>query len=241
MASIAESSARGRKLLESGQWKYVTPEAQPTLPPPAAYPPAPNQYLRAPLPPDMWQQPDAQRQFHIAAIPQIRLSPLPDNTNPVSGAQAASQAIAVVSGITNTPSAGLAGATSVSFTTGTLSVNTSQTGTVNIAKTFALLNVQVSSASRMRLYSTAASRDTAPEPTRPISVAVTPGLANGIICDFNLTGLPGVPLNFPCSPVVTGANQDAAQSSTIYYSVTNLGGSPAAITGTLIFVQLEAA
>ena len=113
MGQLAESSARVQKLLESGQWKYVTETpAPPAIPAPTnAYPAAPNQYLRSPLPPDMWQDPDAQRQFHSAAIPQYRLAPLPANTSPVAGAQAASQAIQIVQ---STPASSTsAGVTSV--------------------------------------------------------------------------------------------------------------------------------
>ena len=114
MGHLAESSARGQKLLESGQWKYVTePTAPPAIPAPTnAYPAAPNQYLRAPLPADQWQDPDAQRQFHAPAIPQTRISPLPANTSPVAGAQAASQAIQLIQ---STPAAA-SGVTSVGLT-----------------------------------------------------------------------------------------------------------------------------
>ena len=112
MPSIAESQAAGQEKLASGQWKYVTETpAPPAIPAPTnAYPAAPNQYLRAPLPADQWQDPDAQRQFHAPAIPQTRISPLPANTNPVAGAQAASQALAIAS------SGGSGGVTSVALT-----------------------------------------------------------------------------------------------------------------------------
>jgi hypothetical protein len=98
MGTIAESRAAAAEKLASGQWKYV----EPVVPPPAvpapvtAYPAAPNQYLRAPLPADMWEQPDGQRQFHSAAIPQTRISPLPDTANPVVGALAASIASTLI-------------------------------------------------------------------------------------------------------------------------------------------------
>ncbi len=117
MPSISESRSVGLQKLTSGDWAYVPADkaAPPAIPAPnTAYPAAPNQYLRSPLPPDMWQDPDAQRQFHSAAIPQYRLAPLPANTNPVAGAQAASQAIQIVQ---NTPATSTAsGVTSVGLT-----------------------------------------------------------------------------------------------------------------------------
>jgi hypothetical protein len=114
MPSIAESRAVAQEKLASGQWKYVEPVAPPpAIPAPiTAYPAAPNQYLRAPLPADMWEQPDGQRQFHAAAIPQTRISPLPDTANPVAGALAASAALQVVQ---NTPPA-TGGVASVALT-----------------------------------------------------------------------------------------------------------------------------
>jgi len=114
MGTISQSRELGMTKLESGEWAYVPkPAALPTLPPPPTYPAAPNQYLRGPLPADMWQDPDAQRQFHAAAIPQTRLSPLPANADPISGAQAASQAIQIIQ---STPAKSSSGVTSVGLT-----------------------------------------------------------------------------------------------------------------------------
>lgn len=98
MPSISESRAVAEKKLADGKWAYTNLAPPPAvLPPTSAYPAAPNQYLRGPLPPDMWEQPDAQRQFHAPAIPQVRVAPLPDNTNAVVGASGQSQAIPVSS------------------------------------------------------------------------------------------------------------------------------------------------
>src|SRR6267154_758749 len=115
MPSISQSRELGMSKLESGEWAYVPkPAAPPAIPAPStAYPAAPNQYLRSPLPPDMWQDPDAQRQFHIAAIPQTRIAPLPAGSDPTVGAQAASQAIQIVN---TTPAKSSGGVTNVGLT-----------------------------------------------------------------------------------------------------------------------------
>lgn len=115
--------------LETGEWAYVPkPAAPPAIPAPStAYPAAPNQYLRAPLPASMWEQPDGQRQFHASAIPQTRIAPLPANSDPIIGAQAASQAIQVVASTPATPSTTAADVDIVS------AVNSILTGSLDVS------------------------------------------------------------------------------------------------------------
>lgn len=97
MPSIAQNNAAAKALKESGKLTPVAENSAPT--PPAAplipdFPAQPAKYLNSPLPANMWQSPDQQRQFQNGAIPQTRISPLPPNTNPAIGAASASQAIA---------------------------------------------------------------------------------------------------------------------------------------------------
>ena len=63
------------------------------IPPIPTYPAAPNANLRTPLPAISVQQPDIQRQWQTGATPQQRISPPSWTSNPVVGAQAASQTI----------------------------------------------------------------------------------------------------------------------------------------------------
>jgi len=69
----------------------------------ATYPQAPNPYMRTPLPASYSQQPDQQRQWqNQGSIPQVRIPPTSLTSNPIAGAQAASQSIVVQESVTNT-------------------------------------------------------------------------------------------------------------------------------------------
>jgi hypothetical protein len=176
-------------------------------------------------------------------IPKYSLMPLGNQANPFTNAAAASTITTIINNIPvvpPTPSGGLEARATASISSGVLANLASITGTVTMAKTFSIIFIVVNVASRIQLYSTAAGRDTAPEPTRPISVPPTPGLADQIIGDWNLTGLTGVPLTFPCQPPVLGANQDTTESTTIYWRITNLSGSSTTVTADITYLQLEA-
>lgn len=177
-------------------------------------------------------------------IPKTALMPFGNQANPSANAAATSTAKIVAQQVVAAnpvpASSGLpTSLSSVSISSGSIANNATFTGTVAMAKAFMLFFVTTNIAARIQLYSTAAGRDTAPEPTRPVSVPPTPGLSNSIICDIVLTGLPGVPFNFPCDPLIPGGNQDASQGSTIYFRLTNLSGSTGTINVTLKFLQQE--
>jgi hypothetical protein len=60
----------------------VAPAAPAAAPPGIQdYPPSPNPFLRSPLPPTQFLQPDALRQFYQKGNPQYRLLPLPPNAS----------------------------------------------------------------------------------------------------------------------------------------------------------------
>jgi hypothetical protein len=178
-------------------------------------------------------------------IPKTALMPLGNQANPFTNAAASSTATTITNTIINNlpappASGGLSARATAAISSGSIANNATATGSVSMAKTFSIIFVTVNHACRVQLYSTAAGRDTVPEPTRPISVPPTPGLADQIIADWNLTGLTGVPLTFPCQPPVLGANQDGSESTTIYWRVTNLSGSTTTITASITYLQLEA-
>lgn len=101
MPTIAENKATYEKALAEGTVTRAPMPTQPSAyPPPPTYPAAINQNFVAPLPANMWQSPDQQRQWQSGAVPQIRVIPRPAAANPTVGAAAASQAISVVA---NTP------------------------------------------------------------------------------------------------------------------------------------------
>lgn len=219
-------------------WKSVDAaiQAKPQLPNPETQV---SPYLRAPLPLPLQYSGDTIKQYNRPGLSSFRISPLPPSGIPTINS-AAKSVIQTQTTTTVVSSGGLPSAlTTVSITSGSIANNATFTGTVSMAKTFALVNVLTNIASRIQLYSTAAGRDTIPEPTRPTSVPPTPGLANSIILDLVLTGLPGVPLNFPCDPVILAANQDATQSTTIYFRLTNQSGSTGTVNVTLSFLQME--
>lgn len=130
--------------------------------------------------------------------------------------------------------------TTTAINTGSLGNNVAVTGSVSLAPSIAVIRVNTNFAARIQLYTTAASRDTAPEPSRPISIPPTPGLANGIIFDLLLNGLTGVPLNFPCSPTIAGSNQDVVTTNTFYWRITNLSGATQTFNVILTYLPTEA-
>jgi hypothetical protein len=198
-------------------------------------------FLRAPLPLPLQYSGDTVKQYNRPGLSSFRISPIGLSGNPSVNAAAKSVIQSTSTTTTTVTSGGLPSSlTQVSISSGSIANNAAATGSIAMAKTFALVFVLTNIASRIQLYSTAAGRDTSPEPTRPVSVPPTPGLANHIICDYVLTGLPGVPFNFPCDPPVLGANQDSTtQSTSIYWRLTNLSGSTGTVNVTLTFLQME--
>lgn len=76
-----------------------SPAARPAFVPQPPYPPAPNPFMRSPLPVGFAMQPDALRYFYKPGGidgPQYRILPQPPNATPAIGASASSQAITVV-------------------------------------------------------------------------------------------------------------------------------------------------
>src|SRR5258708_27171427 len=74
------------------------PVGAPALP---AYPPAPNPYLRTPLPADQQLQPDVLRQFYNKGVPQTRIGPLPTTAKASINSSAQGIARTVVRQIVN--------------------------------------------------------------------------------------------------------------------------------------------
>lgn len=133
----------------------------------------------------------------------------------------------------NNPGTGTPLGTSANFTTGTLAPGARQTGTVALGKTFVMVSIQVSAPARVELYSTSAAQ--AADVNRPNTMQPALGTAHGVICDFYLTAAQ----TFLCSPSVLGCNGDVSQDTNIYYAVTNIGSTSAAITVTFIYVTIE--
>lgn len=130
---------------------------------------------------------------------------------------------------------GPASRTTVDFTTGSLADGAAEVGTVPIAKSFLIIQVEVSAAARVELYSSTAARDA--DAGRAIGVNPPVGTPHGVIGDWYLDGSESAPLLFVASPEVMGAN--STNDLDIAYRVTNKSGGSAAITVTLTVVPEE--
>src|SRR5208282_5270024 len=123
------------------------------------------------------------------------------------------------------------------WTTASLANNAVETSnTFPIAKSFIATKVAVSAYARVRLYSTLATATA--DASRAFTTLVAIGTQNELIMDVQLDSAYGS-LSFILSPAVTGSNMEGSPSSNISYNITNLSGSPAAITVTITALSLE--
>ena len=120
------------------------------------------------------------------------------------------------------------------FTTSTLANGATQTGTIVMAKTFALLNVRVSQAARLRLYINAAARTA--DAGRGNQTPPVPGTQSGILADLYLDT--SDKFTWQMTPAALGYNWDASQNTNIYYSVTNLGNT-GTVQVTMTYIPME--
>jgi hypothetical protein len=106
MASISKNRQTAQDMINAGK---LVPAPNPIADKPptpvsqiATNPLSPNPYLRTPLPASYSQQPDQQRQWqNNGSIPQVRIPPTSLTSNPIVGAQAASQSIVIQETATN--------------------------------------------------------------------------------------------------------------------------------------------
>jgi hypothetical protein len=104
MPSIETSVKAGKEARENGSIKPL-PAPDTLKPVPVAdWPPGPNSYSRGPLPSTYVDRADTQRHFQTGAVPQARIPPISATSNPVVGAQSASQAIQVNQTVTSSTS-----------------------------------------------------------------------------------------------------------------------------------------
>lgn len=148
---------------------------------------------------------------------------------------------------TNTTSSGggsSPGRSTVNISGGSLNSvapNARVTGSLTMAKSFLLQKVVATFPTRVRLYCTAASRDTTSpvnEPPRPVYVPPAPGTQHGVITDLYLDTSDKY-TGWKLSPPAEGCNLDSPTTSTIYYSVTNLDTVTRNLSVTFTFVQEE--
>ena len=120
----------------------------------------------------------------------------------------------------------------VTGTTGSLAQNEIGNITITGHKSYLLLNVALSAAGWIRLYTDSASRTN--DASRSVGEDPAPG--SGVIAEVVTTASS---LTQKISPFVPGGNMDATPSTNIYVAIQNLSSSTQTITATLTILKLE--
>ena len=120
----------------------------------------------------------------------------------------------------------------VTGTTGSLAQNAIGNITITGHKSYLLMNVALSAAGWIRLYTDSASRTN--DASRSVGEDPAPG--SGVIAEVVTTASS---LTQKVSPFVTGGNMDATPSTNIYVAIQNLSSSTQTITATLTILKLE--
>lgn len=131
------------------------------------------------------------------------------------------------------PAGPLVSRTTASVTTASLANSASWTGSITLATSYRLLKLQTSAAARVRLYGTAAGRDS------DLTRAVGDDPPDSVGCMFDFV-TEAAALTSGLSPLADGTSLEATPSSSIPISVVNLSGTTQTITVTLTWVQTEA-
>ena len=139
-------------------------------------------------------------------------------------------------GSTGSTGAGVVPRNTFSKTTASLANNAVETGSMTLVKSFLVLEVAVSAYARVSLYATLAAATA--DASRPFTTPPTAGAQTELILDVQLDSTYGS-TSLVMSPIAPGANMDVSPADTIYYNITNLSGSSAAITVTLTALPLE--
>ena len=120
----------------------------------------------------------------------------------------------------------------VTGTTGSLAQNAIGNITITGHKSYLLMNVALSAAGWIRLYTDSASRTN--DASRSVGEDPLPG--SGVIAEVVTTASS---LTQKISPFVPGGNMDATPSTNIYVAIQNLSSTTQTITATLTILKLE--
>ena len=189
-------------------------------------------YARCPLPPSN-NSADSLRQWGQGTdVPVFRTSAPPPNSSLGGGSTTVNASSSSSSSSGGTTPTTLPSSQNASITTPTLAPGQTWTGTLQMAKSFIVIQVTGSAFCRVELYGTKIAQ------TLDLSRPVTQGPSNttrGLILDVAL-------LTAKTWQVLdcVGSNDDATQrSATIYITITNLSTGAGAITASLLFVPEE--
>lgn len=209
-------------------------------------------YTRCPIPPIGLGSVDNLRQYYNRGlVPLYRAQVI--NTTPLGGQTTVNTIVQTSSGSSsNSSSSGSSSSSSgssgtqpsatpagrvftASATTATLNLNQSYSGTVTLAKSYAILTVAVTNPARIRVYTSqsAANNDSG----RPATTPVVLGNQTGLVGEWLLQD----PSEFvwSCSPAAIGYNADQPASPTAFIVITNPLSSSNNIQVSFTYVSLE--
>lgn len=187
-------------------------------------------YARCPLPPSN-NSADSLRQWAQGSdVPMFRTSAPLTNANGGSGGTTIINQTGSSSSGGTTP-ATLPSSQNASVTTPVLAPGQIWTGTLQMSKSFVLIQVTGSAFCRIELYGTKIAQTL--DLSRPVTQG-PPNTTSGLILDVALLTAKTWQI-LDC----VGSNDDNTRSSTIYITVTNLSTGSGAITASLLFVPEE--
>ena len=188
-------------------------------------------YARCPLPPSN-NSADSLRQWGQGSeVPVFRTSAPPANSNGGGGTTIVNATSSSSSSGGTTPST-LPSSQNASVTTPVLAPGQTWTGTLQMSKSFIVVQVTTSAFARVELYGSKIAQTL--DLSRPVTQAPK-NTTSGLILDVAL-------LTAKTWQVLdcVGSNDDATQrSATIYITITNLSTGAGAITASLLFVPEE--
>jgi hypothetical protein len=176
--------------------------------------------------------PDSVRQFESNS-PKIRIWPRPQQTGGASTVKTSGSPFGTAASSSSSASVTLAAKTAV-FTTGVLPTGVVYQTTLQLSKSFQLLNVNANGPCEVRIYGTQQAQifDT----PRPTGNPVAPEITQNIISCVTLSDSP---FAWPWQDRI-GANQDNPQTVAIYVTVFNVvPTSSAPVTVSISFLPLE--
>lgn len=187
-------------------------------------------YARCPLPPSN-NSADSLRQWGQGTdVPVFRTSAPPTNANGGGGGTTIINQTGSSSSGGTTP-ATLPSSQNASVTTPTLAPGQTWTGTLQMAKSFIVVQVTTSAFARVELYGTKIAQTL--DLSRPVTQG-PPNTTRGLILDVAL-------LTAKTWQVLdcVGSNDDSTRSATIYVTITNLSTGSGKITASLLFIPEE--
>lgn len=193
-----------------------------------------NPFLRSPMP-SINSSPDSLRQFYGPSIPQFRVMPPPlssvqsikgdsGEAGPAGPVGPAGRAHGTVQQLT------------ITATTGSLTDGAIGTGTVHLGYEFTIFAVKVTTACRVRLYSSSAAATA--DASRTIYVGPPVASSHGVLFDLVVDGTMGsFPFTWLCSPEASGFDGETFPTGDIQYAITNLSGVTATISASFSIYQ----